>query len=168
MYAQVSLGLGLHAEAIESVTRYLTLAGRAGEHYRAALKLLDRAEREKTAAEARPAWESICDGTRGSPSCWKELDSHPNCYVWNPNASEARSVTWTGICVDGRPEGLGTLQWKGEPEGCCGHAESTGVLQGGKHTGQWVIRFDVNPALDRNAAAPFIRCVKHCLVQSAH
>ena len=52
MYARVSLGLGLHAEAIESATRYLTLEGREGEHYRTALELLDRAEEEKATAEA--------------------------------------------------------------------------------------------------------------------
>ena len=51
-YAQVSLGLGLHAEAIESATRYLTLVGREGEHYRAALELLDKAESEMAAVEA--------------------------------------------------------------------------------------------------------------------
>ena len=52
MYARVALGLGLHAEAIESATRYLTLGGREGEHYRTALELLDRAEEEKVTAEA--------------------------------------------------------------------------------------------------------------------
>ena len=52
MYARVSLRLGLHAEAIESATRYLTLEGREGEHYRTALELLDRAEEEKATAEA--------------------------------------------------------------------------------------------------------------------
>ena len=51
-YAQVSLGLGLYAEAIESATRYLTLSGRDGEHYRAALELLDKAEAEMAAVEA--------------------------------------------------------------------------------------------------------------------
>ena len=52
LYARVALGLGLHAEAIESATRYLTLEGREGEHYRTALELLDRAEEEKATAEA--------------------------------------------------------------------------------------------------------------------
>ncbi len=51
-YAQVSLGLGLHAEVIESATRYLTLVGRDGEHYRAALELLDKAEAEMAAVAA--------------------------------------------------------------------------------------------------------------------
>ena len=49
-YAQVSLRLGLHSQAIESVTRYLTRTGREGKHYREALQLLDSAEAAKAAA----------------------------------------------------------------------------------------------------------------------
>ena len=52
MYARAALGLDLHTEAIESATRYLTLEGREGEHYRTALELLDRAEEARAAAEA--------------------------------------------------------------------------------------------------------------------
>ena len=43
-HAEVALRVGLHEEAIESVTRYLTVAGRDGEHYREALRLLNAAE----------------------------------------------------------------------------------------------------------------------------
>ncbi len=42
-HAQVSHQAGLHGEAVESVTRYLTTVGREGEHYREALELLDEA-----------------------------------------------------------------------------------------------------------------------------
>ena len=49
-YAEVSLRVGLYSQAIESVTRYLTLTGREGEHYRGALRLLDSAEAAKAAA----------------------------------------------------------------------------------------------------------------------
>ena len=51
-YAQISLRLELYDEAAESATKYLTLAGREGEHYREALQLLDEAEAAKVAAEA--------------------------------------------------------------------------------------------------------------------
>ena len=46
-YAEVVERLGLYDEAIEAATKYLTLAGRDGEHYRAALRLLNSAEAEK-------------------------------------------------------------------------------------------------------------------------
>ncbi len=65
-YAQISLRLELYDEAAESATKYLTLAGREGEHYRAALELLDAVEQAKAAAEAarrRPPGESqVFDG----------------------------------------------------------------------------------------------------------
>ena len=45
-YAEVLEQLGLHDEAIKYVTEYLTVAGRDGKYYRAALKLLNKAEAE--------------------------------------------------------------------------------------------------------------------------
>ncbi len=64
-YAQVLERLGLYDEAMETVTRYLTRVGRAGEFYREALALLNDAESAKAtaieaAAEAarRPAGET--------------------------------------------------------------------------------------------------------------
>ncbi len=49
-YAQVLERLGLHDEAMETATRYLTLAGRDGEFYREALELVNAAEAAKAAA----------------------------------------------------------------------------------------------------------------------
>ena len=45
-HAQAASAAGAHAEAVASATRYLTTAGRAGEHYRAALELLETSDRE--------------------------------------------------------------------------------------------------------------------------
>ncbi len=50
-YAEVVERLGLYAEAVEFVTKYLMLAGRDGAHYRAALDLLSMAEDAMAAAE---------------------------------------------------------------------------------------------------------------------
>ena len=69
-YAQVLERLGLYDEAMETVTRYLTRVGRAGEFYREALALLNDAESARVtaieaAAEAarRPARETrVFDG----------------------------------------------------------------------------------------------------------
>ena len=49
--AEVSRQAGLHAQAVESTTRYLEAAGRSGEHYMAALELLDAAELAAATAE---------------------------------------------------------------------------------------------------------------------
>ena len=51
--AGVLQGAGLHERAVEASTRYLQEAGRKGEHYRAALEILDAAE--LGLAEARRA-----------------------------------------------------------------------------------------------------------------
>ena len=54
--AEVLHAAGLDQRAVEASTRYLTEAGRTGEHYRAALDILDAAEvglAEARAAEAR-------------------------------------------------------------------------------------------------------------------
>ena len=51
-YAEIVERLGLYDEAIEFVTKYLTLAGRDGEQYREALQLLNEAEAAKAEAEA--------------------------------------------------------------------------------------------------------------------
>ena len=53
---------GLHAQAVEASTRYLREAGRDGEHYQAALRILDAAEVDledarRTEARARAAAE---------------------------------------------------------------------------------------------------------------
>ena len=58
-YAKVLERLELYDEAIETVTRYLTLAGRASKHYREALELLGMAE---TAAAARRRAEAAFAG----------------------------------------------------------------------------------------------------------
>ena len=54
-HGQVSQEAGLHAQAVESVTRYLVGAGQGGEHYVAALELLDVAEREARAVAGATA-----------------------------------------------------------------------------------------------------------------
>lgn len=54
-HAVASRGAGLYAQAAASATRYVESTGREGEHYLAALELLDAAEAaaEREAAEAR-------------------------------------------------------------------------------------------------------------------
>ena len=55
--AQAASTAGEHERAVESATRYVTTAGRAGEHYRAALELLEASDREVQALREREAAE---------------------------------------------------------------------------------------------------------------
>jgi len=61
-YAEVVEQLGLYDEVIVSVTKYLTLVGRSGEHYREALELLDKAEAAAEVARRRPGQSRVFDG----------------------------------------------------------------------------------------------------------
>lgn len=129
-YAQVLQWVGLYSEAVEYVTRYLTMAGRDGEHYHEALQLLNAAEAEMFSAE----W--ACGGKPEGAECWKELESHPGCFVWDDHYYADQTVTWTGECKDGLASGTGNLEWvRGDDEN-----EHTGLLRGGKYQGDWVIR----------------------------
>ena len=72
-YAEVLNRLELHDEAIEAATKYLTLAGRDGGHYREALEMLDEIEQAKAAAEA---------ARRRPPGASREFDGIE--FVWVP------------------------------------------------------------------------------------
>ena len=104
-YAEVSERVGLYQEAVESVTRYLTMAGRDGEHYKDALELLNAVEAE-TFSAAR-----TCEGKLKGSECWMELANEPECYVWNAYLHPGKTVTWTGECSSGLAQGTGTLKW---------------------------------------------------------
>ena len=56
-HAQVAREAGEMARAMESATRYAAAAGREGEHYLAALEILDASERELEAQRQREALE---------------------------------------------------------------------------------------------------------------
>ena len=68
-HGQVSQEAGLPAQAVESVTRYLVMAGQGGEYYLAALELLDVAEARVAVAgrEAREVAEAAAAVARGEP-----------------------------------------------------------------------------------------------------
>ena len=80
-YAEVLARLDLHDEAIETVTEYLTLVGRDGEHYREALELLTDAEAAKAATEA--AAEAVADAASRQPGDVRTFDGME--FVWVPS-----------------------------------------------------------------------------------
>ena len=79
-YAQISLRLELYAEAAAAATKYLTQAGRGGEHYRAALELLDEAEQARAMAEA--AAKAAAEAARRRPGESRVFDGME--FVWVP------------------------------------------------------------------------------------
>ena len=94
-YAQTALAAGSVQAAIESVNRYLSVAGRNGKFYRQALELLVKAERRLLEPAVEPSWEPdrrsrranrqpqavtpsppVADGTT-------ETRPEPDCGQWN-------------------------------------------------------------------------------------
>ena len=78
-----------------------------------------------------------CAGQPADTACWMEISGRTGCYVWNPGLQPGATVTWTGECIGGLAQGLGTLAWVWD-----GGNEQTdiGRLQDGRHNGDWVIR----------------------------
>ena len=153
--AQTHFAVGLLEAAKESVTAYLTFAGRQAESYLDAVSLLEDVDR---ILERRDAPE--CTPEPEGSECWMELASHPGCYVRNPNPQPDETATWTGECSAGFAQGPGTVTWNhpggspeheasrrfGQPHGPSVIRDSEGwVDEGpyrfGKRHGQWVLRF---------------------------
>lgn len=110
MYTQASLRIGLHSQAIESVTRYLTLTGRDGEHYRDALRLLDSAEAARAAAlkaaeEARRSAEEAQQKAEAAKAAAEEARKKAETviagmeFVWIP-AGEFRMGSTSSAADD--------------------------------------------------------------------
>ena len=153
--ARTKFAVGLLAAAKESVTEYLTVAGREAESYAEAVALLEDVDR---ILERRDAPE--CSPLPEGPACWMELTSHPGCYVWNPAPQATETATWTGECSAGFAEGPGTVTWTyrdgeqeqeaslrfGQPHGPSVIRDgerwvSEGPYRFGKESGHWVVRF---------------------------
>lgn len=131
-YAQVALSADSMHIALDSVTRYLAAAGKEGEFYKEALALMVEAEESQMSAE------DTCTGKPEGALCWKEIDNHPKCYVWDDHFYSDQTVTWSGKCLGSKANGEGTLIWaRGDEE----HTE-TGGLERGNKRGRWVVRGD--------------------------
>ena len=84
--------------------------------------------------------DQTCAGQPKVTSCWMELTSQPDCYVWKPNLQPDGTATWTGTCTGGRAQGEGTLKWVWD--GGKKTSEFTGSLTDGKMHGPWVERLE--------------------------
>ena len=85
---------------------------------------------------SRSGPQPACKDQAEGAECWKELASHPACFVWDNHYYADQEVTWTGVCSDGLASGTGTLSWVRGSE----RHESMGLLRTGKNEGHWVLR----------------------------
>ena len=87
-------------------------------------------------APARPSGP-LCTDT-ADEDCWMELDSLPDCYVWNPNPQLREIDSWSGQCSDGLGTGTGTgVYTDNRVEGTGEIPYVKGVLHG-KEVLRWV------------------------------
>ena len=132
--AQVSLEAGLNRQAIDSAGRYLEITGRDGEHYMAALQLLDKAE--LAAKTPKPLCQEVAVGTR----CWEKLTNFSRCYVFAKRVEgeeeELHKATWTGDCSDGLSQGFGILTFQAN-DGA--ETKYVGRIMKGMRQGDWKI-----------------------------
>ena len=146
-YAQVALSVDSMQIALDSVNRYLSLTGRDGEYYKLALALSLEAEWPEISAE------ETCAGKAAGVACWNELTSHPQCYVWDVNYDENRTVSWSGKCTGNVAHGKGTLMVsKGDYE-----SSDSGNLAKGKKHGHWV----GNDSYGSGFEGPYVDGKKH-------
>ena len=84
--------------------------------------------------------DQTCAGKPAGAACWMESAQQPGCYVWNPSLATGASVTWTGECVGGeaqQPRERSRLESRME----ISQTGTQDVLQDGRRTGNWVLRF---------------------------
>jgi len=67
---------------------------------------------------------------------WQKTENQPECEVWNASLSPEESVTWSGLCVNGRAEAAGELVWRYLADGVLAESVYAGSMKGGKTDGQ--------------------------------
>lgn len=63
---------------------------------------------------------AVCPGKEsdeGDEGCWREVDSRPGCWMWNPYPQYESTVTWSGGCVGGKASGKGKAVWRWRKDG---------------------------------------------------
>ena len=95
-YAEVLRRLDLYDEATETATKYLTLTGRDGQHYREALELLDEMEQAKAAAlKAAEAARRRAEAAKERRCDWWTSDSRDAAAAW-----KRATVELVSECLD--------------------------------------------------------------------
>ena len=106
--AQIAANAGQYGKAIDSVTIYLTMSGQEGDHYRAALELLDAAEHQSAVLELTPEMVEIPAGVfrMGCVSgqrCSDQEEPVHEVRIARPFAISKYEVTFADwqTCLDG-------------------------------------------------------------------
>lgn len=85
-------------------------------------------------AMAEPEPKCPTPTVKGGPACWIEVENQPGCFLWNNSPKSDETVTWSGSCSGGLPDGHGTMRWRFAD----GESSGTGRHVNGKMNGVWV------------------------------
>jgi hypothetical protein len=77
---------------------------------------------------------------------WQKTENQPECEVWNASPSPEESVTWSGLCVNGRAEAAGELVWRYLADGVLAESVYAGSMKGGKTGTKTAKEFTFGPA----------------------
>ena len=72
-------------------------------------------------------------------ACWEEIQSQPECYIWNDHYHSDRTADWTGECAGYTAHGTGDYSLSAGSEH--DRRSGTGAIVYGKLTGHWVLRY---------------------------
>ena len=70
---------------------------------------------------------------------WQALENNPACVVWNSYPIYPDTVTWSGVCTDGKAHGRGTEVWQYVEDGEWKESRYEGWMRDGKRHGHGVI-----------------------------
>ena len=104
--------------------------------------------------------ENRCEGKPRKVACWQKLANRPECYFWTDDSRPEWIVTWTGECVKGLAQGMGTLEWTLSDGYLIG--KSTGNLKDGKYHGKWELDHTYGPSAGYyDATGSYVEGVRH-------
>jgi len=67
---------------------------------------------------------------------WRKVQNMPGCMVWDPAPRPDITVTWTGVCKDGKTTGLGALHMRQQNDPSYGRYRAyMGYMKAGRYHG---------------------------------
>ncbi len=160
--------LGDHLAAHQNLTAYLATADPASPLYESAVTMLSTLEEERPDVAQQPEAEREATAeakvvaqltpkcktptTEGDAECWLKVANQENCYRWNPYPKSNESVSWSGQCKAGKPDGNGEEVWQYDG----GRSTGIGSYRNGKEQGQWELRYG-----DMVETGPYVNGKRH-------
>ena len=124
----------------------------------------------------------ICTGRESSDGCWMEISNQTGCYLWNPFPKDDETVSWSGDCSEGFPQGDGRVSWYqygaldiiaegrfrgGRRDGpymyrsVDGTSSGEGLYMNGERSGRWTFHFEGRDDNMVRAAGSFVNGERH-------